>query len=395
MLSGCSGPVASEGVALWEGQLGSTRLVHVEPRARVANMLRRRNACGLQGLGGEVAPELRELWSWYSYYPSNPSMRDGAGVLPTPNAAYGSPGRPGAERIVISAPPGALSGGLGHIDGLGFGFLKKIGKAIGKVAKGAAKLVTKIPGVSAVAGLIPGGSMGLDLIKGVAKIGGKAGIKGAAAGALSSLAKCLPEPPSMADFLDLKADLRFNAGLCKHADLVALEAMIKAKCMSPEEAKKLAYDAVVAEQAKSKVRNEITIREHAKAMAALRAGQAKALAKMAAKAKAKKCACDKKDKAKAKAQAKVRAKASAKATASLPAGSKQVFDAKLNRYVVYAPAPKKKKKTISGRGALRGVSGLGFIKPTLTRTFSFDQAKEAFARMASGAHFGKVAIAVS
>ena len=33
-------------------------------------------------------------------------------------------------------------------------------------------------------------------------------------------------------------------------------------------------------------------------------------------------------------------------------------------------------------------------KPVIDRTFPFDQAKEAFLHMASGAHFGKVAIAV-
>ena len=34
------------------------------------------------------------------------------------------------------------------------------------------------------------------------------------------------------------------------------------------------------------------------------------------------------------------------------------------------------------------------MKPVMDRTFAFDQAKEAFAYMASGAHFGKVAIAI-
>jgi NADPH:quinone reductase-like Zn-dependent oxidoreductase len=33
------------------------------------------------------------------------------------------------------------------------------------------------------------------------------------------------------------------------------------------------------------------------------------------------------------------------------------------------------------------------VKPVIDRTFSFEQAKDAFSRMASGAHFGKVAIA--
>jgi len=34
------------------------------------------------------------------------------------------------------------------------------------------------------------------------------------------------------------------------------------------------------------------------------------------------------------------------------------------------------------------------MKPVIDKTFSFDRVKEAFAYMASGAHFGKVAIAI-
>ena len=34
------------------------------------------------------------------------------------------------------------------------------------------------------------------------------------------------------------------------------------------------------------------------------------------------------------------------------------------------------------------------MKPVIDRTFPFEQAKQAFAHMASGAHFGKVAIAI-
>jgi NADPH:quinone reductase-like Zn-dependent oxidoreductase len=34
------------------------------------------------------------------------------------------------------------------------------------------------------------------------------------------------------------------------------------------------------------------------------------------------------------------------------------------------------------------------MKPVIDKTFAFDRAKEAFAYMASGAHFGKVAIAI-
>jgi D-arabinose 1-dehydrogenase-like Zn-dependent alcohol dehydrogenase len=34
------------------------------------------------------------------------------------------------------------------------------------------------------------------------------------------------------------------------------------------------------------------------------------------------------------------------------------------------------------------------MKPVIDKTFAFDQAREAFTYMASGAHFGKVAIAI-
>jgi len=34
------------------------------------------------------------------------------------------------------------------------------------------------------------------------------------------------------------------------------------------------------------------------------------------------------------------------------------------------------------------------MKPMIDRTFSFDEVKEAFAYMASGSHFGKVAIEI-
>ena len=35
------------------------------------------------------------------------------------------------------------------------------------------------------------------------------------------------------------------------------------------------------------------------------------------------------------------------------------------------------------------------MKPVMDRTFPFDQAKEAFSYMASGVHFGKIAISIS
>ena len=35
------------------------------------------------------------------------------------------------------------------------------------------------------------------------------------------------------------------------------------------------------------------------------------------------------------------------------------------------------------------------MKPVMDRTFPFDQAKDAFSYMASGVHFGKIAISIS
>ena len=44
--------------------------------------------------------------------------------------------------------------------------------------------------------------------------------------------------------------------------------------------------------------------------------------------------------------------------------------------------------------AMADAIGASGMKPVIDRTFSFDQAKEAFSHMASGSHFGKVAVAI-
>ncbi len=44
--------------------------------------------------------------------------------------------------------------------------------------------------------------------------------------------------------------------------------------------------------------------------------------------------------------------------------------------------------------ALVDAIAINRMKPILDRTFPFEQAKEAFSHVASGAHFGKVAIAI-
>ena len=45
--------------------------------------------------------------------------------------------------------------------------------------------------------------------------------------------------------------------------------------------------------------------------------------------------------------------------------------------------------------AMCNAISLNGMKPVIDRTFSFNQVREAFAYMASSAHFGKVAIAIS
>jgi NADPH:quinone reductase-like Zn-dependent oxidoreductase len=44
--------------------------------------------------------------------------------------------------------------------------------------------------------------------------------------------------------------------------------------------------------------------------------------------------------------------------------------------------------------AMADAISINGMKPVIDRTFPFDQAKEAFAHMASGARFGKAAIAI-
>jgi hypothetical protein len=342
-----SGPVNSSGVALWEGKLGNARLVHVEPRARAHRMLSARRARGLSGLGGAVSPEQRDLWSWDGmYYPTDPNRIPGP--APIPNLNFRSSDAPGAQRVVVSAPPGALSGGLGYIDGLGWGFLKKIGKAIGGVAKGVAKVVTKIPGVSLAANLLPGGGIAMSALKAIGGKG-KAKAKVSAGGTVSAKiatpvkvssayapgSACAPPPASRQDLDALRNEIKFAAGMCTHADLSALQALVKARCMAPAEAKKLASNAVKTARARD-------AKSHARAIAKLRAGQKKAIAKLSKKLKCKACSSNGKAK-------------------KFPAGSRQIFDFKLNKYVVYAPAS-------SAEKARATLSGLGFLKPTLSLT---------------------------
>lgn len=356
-----AGPVGTRGVALWDSQLGNVRLVHVEPHAKARAMLR-------AGLSGPVSTEERELWSWAAYYPSDPTNWAGAGIAPNPSPVYRSGDAPGymdGRPIVISAPPGMVEPGMGYIDGLGMGsFLSKIGKAVGGVVKGVTNVVTKIPGVSLLAKVIPGASLALDAAKMVGGIlsPGKSGGGGAPAAAApqaltaggAAPSPYAPEgsgpaaggggapvriPTNIAQRTDIDAlrqEVRANSNFATRADIVGLQSLL-ANRNSAENQKK----AAAARKAQSKAQasaikkaRAAEVKRAKKAIAKLQKKQGKAIAKLAAKLK----------KAKAHPCPTVGAK--------YPAGSRQQYDAKANKYRVYAPA-----------GA---VSGLGFIKPTLT-----------------------------
>ena len=164
---------------------------------------KRFNADGAEmSLSGPTTPEDRLLWQTVPYFPQVPptsgyaSPAD-AGRSGPPNTAYRSARAPGPT---IAGPPSTSGvqpyrGNLGHYTTVdrpypgrvalgdngelvvwdealgGWGFLKKIGRAV----KGAVKVVTKIPGINIAASLIPGGSAALSIAKTAARMipGGK------------------------------------------------------------------------------------------------------------------------------------------------------------------------------------------------------------------------------
>lgn len=411
------GQVGPEGIALWESQLGAATLVHVEPPAIAARMrgaLRRvgasprggrparvspavaaklrRKACqchaATRGLSGAVSPEQTELWSWNAYYPSDPNRIPLA--APIPSAPYRSSDAPGfanARPLVISAPAGTLSGGLGYIGNLGFGFLKKIGKAVGGVVKGAANIVTKIPGVNIAAKLIPGASLALDAAKMVGGIlspdkkpsggGAPPPVEASAPQALTAAAPggAAPSPyappgagPAAApvriptniaqrgDIDALRQEVRANAGFATKADVAALKDALNQKQSAKQAA---AQKAAVAKAVKACQKQ---------AKAATKAAVKKQHTKDAAKAK-KAALKAQKRLAKAAAQLKkLRARPCPELGQKYPAGARQRFDPKQNKYVVYAP--KKASGAVSGLAGFQDASALGVFKPTLTFTLS-------------------------
>lgn len=409
--SGLSGAVGPEGIALWESQLGATTLVHVEPPAIAARMrgtMRRfgvrpgsrvgpsmarklgRRACKCHaasaGLSGAVSPEQRELWSWNAYYPSDPNRIPLP--APTPSGPYRSgdaPGFSGGKPIVISAPVGTLSGGLGYVGNLGFGFLKKIGKAVGGVVKTAANVVTKIPGVNLVAKMIPGASLALDAAKMVGGMlspdkpsgGGGGGAAPVAASAPQALtaggAPASPYAPpggggaapvriptniaQRGDIDALRQEVRANAGFATKSDVAALKDAVNAKQSAKQQA---AQKAAVAKAVKSC---------QSQAKKAQKAAIAKARTKDAAKAKKRADKAAKKLAKLAKTLKKLRAKPCPELGQKYPAGARQRFDPKSNKYVVYAP--KKAAGVVSGGlSGFQAESALGLFKPTITFTLN-------------------------
>ena len=398
-----SGPVGPRGVAMWNAQLGAShtggawgrrRPSHVRVAAHERGWPRRRS----RGLSGAVAPEQYELWSWAAYYPSDPQVRTGAGIAPTPSPVYRSAGAPGPAQIILAAPAGDLSGGLGYVDGLGFGFLKKIGKAVGGVVKGVAKVATSIPGVSTIAKIIPGASLALDAAKMVggmlspdkpsggggggapapapaaaggnpyAPAGGGGGGGGAPAGSrVLALAQ-------RSDIDSLRNEIRANAGLATRADLNTL-AISVANRNSAEQKKR---EAAAAKAAQKKGQAAGAAAEKKKATKAIAKMQKKNAAAIAKRQKAI-AALKAKAKALSKTVKQLRKQPCPAVGRKYPPGSRQAFDAKRNRYVVYTPQA----------GA---VAGLGFIKPTISFTlgaFGLATATQAAAAVKSVADFIK------
>lgn len=403
MLSGLAGPVSPQGVAMWEGRLGNARLVHVEPfgRARaIQRRLRRHRRRGgrpLSGLAGPVSDLQRELWYWAAYYPSDPQMRAGEGIAPTPSPVYRSIGAAGREpeTIIVSAPAGTLEGGLGFIAGLGFGFLKKIGKAIGGVVKGAANLVTKIPGVNLIAKVIPGASLALDAAKAVGGMlaPGKKGAAPAAAApaadggnpyapAASGVSGNGKAPQTIAlaqrsDIDALRNEFRASAGFAKTSDLNALSAQIANRNAGDSAAK--------AAQAKKKAAATLKAAQKAAAKSAQAKEQSKAkkaIAKLATKSAKKIAALKIKVKAQTKLLKRARSSPCPQIGAKYPPGSRQTFDAQRGKYLVFAPRA-------------GSVPGLGFFRPTLSFTlgafgaFGLATAAQAASAIAAVAAFSK------
>jgi hypothetical protein len=406
-----AGPVDAEGVALWESQLGSATVVHVEPPSVARSMVPAMRRMGLQrrggrpprvgprvaaklharackcraskrGLSGPVSVEQTELWSWNAYYPSDPNRV----ALPAPiaNDVYRSKGSPGFNRLLVSAPSGTLSGGLGYIDGLGFGFLKKIGKAIGGAVKGVTKVVTKIPGVNIAAGLIPGGSLVLGAAKKIGNVlspdkkpaapGAPAPVEASAPqaltadGAPSAASPYAPAPAAAPvriptniaqrnDIDALRNEIRANAGFATKSDLKRVEDALNAKASAKQQAaQKKAVAAAVANCKKSAVKAQkkaiaSTQKKDAKRFGKLAKKQARKYAKLVAKLNA------------------LRSKPCPELGAKYPAGSKQRFDPVANKWVVYAP--KKASGVVTAPNGVSGLSGaLGLFRPSVTFTLS-------------------------
>lgn len=377
MLSGLAGAAGNRGMAMWEGQLGNCRCFHVETPRTMA----RKRAARKAGLSGAVDEGGRELWSFAAYYPSNPTNWIGAGIAPTPVAAYRSTGVAGP--IVFTVPSdNELKEGLGYIGGLGdlgFGFLKKIGKAV----SGAVKVVGKIPGVNlvtkAAASIIPGGSLVLDAAKSIGgKIlggGGKGGpapapgapapAEGAAPGGLTPVTPipsapgapapgCTPLPnlASRGDISDLRQEIATAAKYCTKSDLAPLMLAIQDrnnKVCAANLAKQRNANAAQLKAAKASA-----LKAQAKAVATAKALVQKTAAKQLAKAAAK---AQKKAKRQSAAIKKLKKRVAAFKAGKYPKGSTQVFNPSTNTWTVLAP------KT----AVAAGVSGLGFsFRPSLS-----------------------------
>lgn len=357
-----AGAVGNRGIAMWEGQLGGCRCLHVETPASLARMRMARQA----GLSGSVGEGGRELWSFEAYYPSDPTNWGGAGIPPVPSPAYRSTGVAGP--ILFTAPAGELTEGPGQLSGLGhlgFGLFKAIGKAV----SGAVKVVGKIPGVNlvtkAAASIIPGGSLALDAAKSIGKlVGGAKGAAAVKAGAdlvadaavTADAVKDMiapppgcpgPAPASRGDIDQLAQQIAVSAKYCTKADLTPLMLAItdrNNKACAAQLAAARASSAKELAAARAAAGNA-----QKKAVAAAKALVLKTAAKQAARMR----------KSYDRKLSKLNARLKAFRAGKYPKGSRQKFDPKTNTWKVYAPATTKAQKST--------LKGLGFgFRPTVS-----------------------------
>lgn len=336
------GPTTALDRRLWAGDLGRARA-----RAR---QRRRRHPM----LAGVATARDRELWEWVPYFPQLPPTgglypRPDGGTPAVPSLAYRSADAPGPQQSLSGlgavhvpgssrflVPAGALSGSLAgpfHDPNLGWGFLKKIGKAIGKVAKPVVKAAKKAVRVGGKVIKKVGSSTAGKIVMPVLAMNVDPKWKGAR----DKVANVIPQARALVQAQELatSAAKKFSTG----------KGQIK---LSPE----LAAQAISAGGVKLP---GVKLPAGVKLPGVKLAAGAKPIANIATLAKS----------LKGKKLPALQLKSAdwkaphPKIAAKYPKNARQLFDNKAGVFHVYVPKAKAKKKAA-------GVAGLGALRPTIT-----------------------------